>query len=255
MLGVATILMAAVFAMPVGAASAYADFRFQMQWQQGEAVTPNFWGPLSTARDGQQEPYKEAQGGTRLVQYFDKGRMEITNGIVTNGLLASEILRGQLQLGDATFQPKPLPSIPLAGDLDSPGPTWAQLAARVQALCGSAVRQPTGYVQTLITVSGEITVTNAGPTEPAMYTAYDEPTQHNVPRAFAEYRNKAGLLTIGYALCEPVNVEVRVAGVQRRLHFQVFERRVLTYNAANPDAFKVEMGNIGQHYYRWRYST
>lgn len=34
---------------------------------------------------------------------------------------------------------------------------------------------------------------------------------------------------------------------------QVFERCVLTYTADNPPAFQVEMGNIGVHYYRWRY--
>jgi hypothetical protein len=36
---------------------------------------------------------------------------------------------------------------------------------------------------------------------------------------------------------------------------QIFERRVLTYTDANPDPFKVEMGNIGLHYYQWRYPT
>jgi hypothetical protein len=46
---------------------------------------------------------------------------------------------------------------------------------------------------------------------------------------------------------------VKVAGVQRHVLMQAFERRVLTYNAANPDPFKVEFGNVGQHYYRWRY--
>jgi len=28
---------------------------------------------------------------------------------------------------------------------------------------------------------------------------------------------------------------------------------VLTYTAANPVTFQVEMGNIGQQYYQWRY--
>jgi len=37
------------------------------------------------------------------------------------------------------------------------------------------------------------------------------------------------------------------------LSVQVFERRVLTYTASNDSAFQVEMGNIGQHYYQWRY--
>src|SRR5215471_2137608 len=91
------------------AASSFATPQFQQQWEQGEAITPNFWGPLVTARDGQQEPYREAQGGQRLVQYFDKGRMELTNGKVTNGLLATEIIKGRIQTGDNTFQPQAPP--------------------------------------------------------------------------------------------------------------------------------------------------
>jgi WD40 repeat protein len=34
---------------------------------------------------------------------------------------------------------------------------------------------------------------------------------------------------------------------------QLFERRVLTYTPANSAEFKVEMGNVGQHYFQWRY--
>jgi hypothetical protein len=34
---------------------------------------------------------------------------------------------------------------------------------------------------------------------------------------------------------------------------QPFERRVLSYTPTNPALFRVERGNIGQHYYRWRY--
>jgi hypothetical protein len=36
---------------------------------------------------------------------------------------------------------------------------------------------------------------------------------------------------------------------------QAFERRVLTYTPGNPPGFAVEFGNIGQHYYLWRYGT
>jgi hypothetical protein len=34
---------------------------------------------------------------------------------------------------------------------------------------------------------------------------------------------------------------------------QLFERRILTYTPGNPRGFEVEMGNVGQHYHRWRY--
>ncbi len=35
---------------------------------------------------------------------------------------------------------------------------------------------------------------------------------------------------------------------------QLYERRVLTYTPTNPEPYKVEMGNVGRHYYSWRYS-
>jgi hypothetical protein len=44
-----------------------------------------------------------------------------------------------------------------------------------------------------------------------------------------------------------------VGGVELDVLVQLFERRVLTYTPTNPAGFKVEMGNVGQHYYRWRY--
>jgi hypothetical protein len=34
---------------------------------------------------------------------------------------------------------------------------------------------------------------------------------------------------------------------------QMYERRALTYVPTNPDGWQVEMANIGQHYYDWRY--
>jgi hypothetical protein len=50
-------------------------------------------------------------------------------------------------------------------------------------------------------------------------------------------------------------VRVPVAGIERPVLVQLFERRLLTYNPANPAATRVEMGNAGRHYWQWRYST
>jgi hypothetical protein len=36
---------------------------------------------------------------------------------------------------------------------------------------------------------------------------------------------------------------------------QCFERRCLTYTPDNPEGWKVEAGNVGQHYYQWRYGS
>ncbi|MDQ2787624.1 MAG: G1 family endopeptidase [Chloroflexota bacterium] len=239
----------------VGAASTFAAPAFQQQWQHGEAITPNFWGPLGAAHDGQQEPYKEAPGGQRLVQYFDKGRMELTNGVVTNGLLAMEMITGQIQMGDTTFESHPPPTIPIAGDPDNAGPTYAALGSTAKALLDAAPAQVGKSTQAVVSTAGDLSVSTTTATAPAVFTLYDDATKHNVPKAFADYRATAGLPTIGYARSEPFFTTVKVAGTPRQVLVQVFERRVLTYTATNPAAFQVEMGNVGRHYYQWRYGS
>jgi len=254
------------------AASSFAIPAFKEQWEAGEAITPNFWGPLETAKEKQLEPY---DGNTtaplcppngpcpttvplseRTVQYFDKGRIEITRGRVTNGLLATEIVKGQIQIGDTTFQPKAPPAIPIAGDPDNAGPTYAAPGTTAASLLGATPAQTGNAVTTTVAADGTVTAGIAGSgSGPMALTVYDGVTQHNVPQAFAQFRDKVGLLTVGYAKSEPFLATVKVAGQQRQVMVQVFERRVLTYTASNPAAFQVEMGNIGQHYYRWRYCT
>ncbi len=235
------------------AASSYADPQFKTQWEQGEAITPNFWGPLANAKDGQDEQYKEA--GKRKVQYFDKGRMELTNGKVTNGLLATEIITGQIQTGDNTFQGQAPPAIAIAGDPSNPVPTYATLATKAASLLATIQSKVGSNVTATISKTGDVTVGTSPVAPETMISIFDDTTKHNVPKVFADYRDKAGLQTIGLAKSEPFLANVAVGGVQKDVMIQVFERRVLTYTAANDPAFRVEMGNIGQHYYQWRYPT
>jgi hypothetical protein len=212
------------------------------------------------------ESYSDAPGGYRIVQYYDKGRMELTNpkgDTVTNGLLATELITGKVQTGDDTFQARAPAAIPIAGDPDSPGPTYATLNGKASTLLLPASAKTGMMVGASVSATGD--VSEATPTAKTdvrltakadtTLSAYDSTTKHNVPAAFAAYRSKVGIGVIGYAKSEPFVATVKVAGVQRQVMMQVFERRVLTYTASNPDAFKVEMGNIGQHYYRWRYDT
>ncbi len=252
--------MTAWIAGPASAATGFANPAFQTQWQAGEAITPNFWGPLSLARDGQPEPYAEAPGGSRLVQYFDKARMELTNpttGIVTNGLLATELISGKLQAGDNTFQTFQPAGVPVAGDPDNIGPTYASinmnattLLADTPTAAGAPTTRLLGATGTLGTYTGQYASDPQG-----TIAAYDADTHHNVPAAFSNYRTKVGLLSIGFAISEPFWSNVKVAGQQKDVLAQAFQRRVLTYTPSNPDAFKVEFGNIGQHYYTWRYQS
>src|SRR5207244_5502780 len=59
---------------------------------------------------------------------------------------------------------------------------------------------------------------------------------------------------LGYPLTEPYWVQVNIAGQPATVLLQAYQRRVLTYNPANPSAWQVEMGNVGRQYYSWRYA-
>lgn len=58
---------------------------------------------------------------------------------------------------------------------------------------------------------------------------------------------------LGYPITEPYWTNVQVAGVSKWVLLQAFQRRVLTYVADNPPGWQVEMGNVGRHYFDWRY--
>ena len=114
-------LAVAMLAFPVGAAE-FATPEMQRTWEysdrpvaDGQAVRSWIWGPEAFT-PGIIEEYVEGSlsdgtPGHRLVQYHDKSRMEITNPsadknsiwYVTNGLLATELTSGQMQVGNNSF--------------------------------------------------------------------------------------------------------------------------------------------------------
>ena len=90
-----------------GGPQTFADPAFQTLWAQTDANPAGrsyVWGPAPFT-GGLMEEYTGAPGGKRLVQYFDKARMELNapGGPVTAGLLSVELISGKQQNGDATF--------------------------------------------------------------------------------------------------------------------------------------------------------
>jgi hypothetical protein len=62
------------------------------------------------------------------------------------------------------------------------------------------------------------------------------------------------LSVFGLPLTDAYWARAVVGGVEKDVLVQLFERRVLTFTPQNPDPFKVEMGNVGRHYVKWRYN-
>ena len=233
------------------------------------------WGPVALTTT-LSEKYLESPGGMREVQYFDKARMEVTNPdtgdpnsawYVTNGLLVVEMMTGKLQLGDATFEQRAVAEVPVAGDPDDPdGPTYATFAALTE---GAANRSGSILIER-VDRSGLVTSDPVLLHEAMRVGYYDPITEHNVALPFWEFMNASGLVfeigafvegrlfqdpvyATGRPLTEPYWADVRVAGVSKLVLMQCFERRCLTYTPDNPAEWQVEAGNVGRHYYQWRY--
>src|SRR5687768_10123854 len=130
---IVTLALLALNAASASAAPAAAadEGAFRRLWERtdapvasGQAKRTWYWGatPLETL----DEDYAEGVGGKRRVQYWDKGRMEISNPnddpsdpwYVTSGLLSIEMIGGRVQTGDRTFERVPAAEIPIAGDPD-----------------------------------------------------------------------------------------------------------------------------------------
>lgn len=266
---IAGVIVSLVLLIPgssLSAASSFASPAFQQVWQRSEAVLPNFWGPLSLAKDGKQEPYKEAPGGQRLVQYFDKARMELTDpatNVVTNGLLTVELKTGKLQLGDNTFEQHNPAHINIAGDPGSDSVTYAdltQLPERDQQRAVADLRPPLVFVNGKLEAVPNLPIANLPATPSLLYGPYvqDPGGRYGqyVFKPFYDFINAIpqGQAAIGYPISPVIAAQVKIRGVPTYVLVQAFERRVLTFNGANPQASQVEFGNIGQHYYQWRYS-
>ncbi len=259
-------------------ASGAGDPAFARTWQrndlpvrEGKATRSWLWG---LARGSAMvEPYVDAPGGKRLVQYFDKSRMEINDPaadnsspwFVTNGLLVWEMTTGRVQQGATVFETREPADTPVAGDIDdNMGPTYATFQHLL-----SPTSQRIGPVSDTIERSGR-TGQNWDLASLASYAYYVPETGHNIPDVFWSFLNSVGPLSIGdntvegklfdptfYAtglpITEPYWTRAKVGGQPRWVLVQLFERRALTFTPDNPPGWQVEMGNVGLHYYIWRY--
>jgi len=255
---------------------------FQSTWQRTDLPVANgvvqrtwMWGPGPNS-EPIPEAYLDGVGASRSVQYYDKSRMELTDPdgdpsspwYVTNGLLVVELVSGRIQLGDDAFISLPPSSANIAGDPDDPnGPTYASLAGKLAA---SPAEINTVLIDRLLR-DGSI-VLDAELAEQGVRVSFvDDVTHHAIAEPFWSFMISSGTVWNGdlvedqlfespfYATGRPITeaywTTVRVGGMQRDVLLQCFERRCLTYTPDNPAGWQVEAGNVGQHYFAWRYES
>ncbi len=210
---------------------------------------------------------------------------------VTNGLLVKEMVLGALQTGDNRFAQRfPAYDIPVAGDPGNVNPEAATYASFYalnsfyNTIPGTTLpttglplleKQPdrTNERANETISKGGATSRNdlLGSLEGTNYVLYETTLGHNIPKVFYDYLNQSGQIfdgnrlvggkvfnwvsTMGYPISDAYWTRAQVGGIARDVLVQLYERRVLTYTPGNAEPFKVEMGNVGRHYYSWRYNA
>lgn len=270
----------------------FASPAFERVWERtdrlvslGQVQRTWYWGPSATT-GGLQEEYVEGAGGRRLVQYFDKSRMELNNPagdpnnafFVSNGLLAVELISGKMQTGNATYIDRYPADIPLASDLDdSNAPTYLSFQGVSNTPLGDHPSNSSVGRAVTATIARDGTVGDdlSKAILPKIAVAYFEPTtRHNIPEAIWEFLNAQGpvldpatnrtlnarlsepwFYATGLPISEAYWARVKIAGRLQDVLIQAFERRVVTYTPSEAVAFRVQMGNIGAHYFQWRYNN
>jgi hypothetical protein len=88
------------------------------------------------------------------------------------------------------------------------------------------------------------------------YGSYEPTLGHNIAAVFDTYLHALPTdwrMSVGLPLAEPYWVRSNLAGQATWVLVQAFERRILTYTPINRPEWQVEMGNVGRHYFTWRY--
>jgi hypothetical protein len=267
----------------------FADPAFEALWNRSDGVVasggilrPWVWGPVPGA--ALTESFTGLPNDSHIVQFFDKGRMEINDPgadksdpfYVTNGRLAVELVSGQIQTGLDTFEDRSPAQIDLASDVDDPtAPTYLSFNGVVNLPGTGQSRFASDHTGAIVRTA----IDRQGNTQPwpadhpdygVTLAYYEKETSHNIPDVFWTYLNQQTSIVqdgqvvqgplfypwfavTGYPISEPYWSYVKVEGKYTDVLIQVYERRVLTFIPHLPSPYKVQMGNIGQHYYDWRY--
>jgi hypothetical protein len=236
----------------------FASPAFQRTWVTEAAASTralDLWGnePLAW----RVEPYAGAPNNRRVVQYFERGRMELETGSsdISNGSLVSEMVHGEIDLGRNLSLERQPPDIPVdSGEHEENVPTYLTLS---RFASGPAEDQTGQRVISWINRGG--LVDRSSTPEIVLFERYIEETGHNLPDVFVdlferpEFQDGAWIESFGYPISEPFWAEYRRNDELKPSLIQVFERRVLVYTPELERSRAFTVANSGKHYSRWRY--
>jgi len=284
---IALMLLAQIAAVSIVSASptradapSFASAAFERTWARTDQPVANgvtnrtwMWGPQANSR-AIEEDYADAPGGKRIVQYFDKSRMEDNSyrtteapWDVTNGLLVKEMVSGQRQVGDEVFEARMPADTNIAGDPGS-HPTYADIG-RFDLRYEPATDLDSPLV-TWVDATG--VVADSSPLPPVKIYPGTRITMpgldHSVASVFWDFMTSVGIVyendtnieaqlfespyyVTGFPITEAYWSHVTTGGAPTTVLWQCFERRCLTFNPNNSPGWQVEAGNVGQHYYDW----
>ena len=269
------------------AAPAFANSQFEQVWSRTDLPVANsqaarswLWGPQPG--EVRAETYAGVPGGTRTVQYFDKARMEVNPGAdpnsewaTTTGLLVVELVSGRVQTGPNSYETHSPAQVPVAGDSVASPDKGTPLYSSFSGVA-SLPNAPDRRVPSATSAAVVSTIDGAGkvgtlPSSDVHYSAYSQETGHNIPDVFERFMQSAGPVSVsgtlqqgqlfdpvyvlGYPITEAYWATVPVGGKPTSVLIQLYQRRVLTYIPGYDPAWQLQMGNVGQHYFTWRYSN
>lgn len=170
-------------------------------------------------------------------------------------------MSSRLQLNPDQFEQRAPAFVPIAGDVDDPN-------APTSATFFRLLDRPARWgITDVVDRSGQV-----GPGGPGgVVAAYFMPEiGQAIAALFGDFFNSTGTVmqdgrlrqakrfnptffVTGLPITEAYWARVRVVGQERLVLIQAFERCVLTCTPDNPPGWQVEIRNIGQHYFAWRY--
>jgi hypothetical protein len=264
--------------------------KVQRTWLWGPEPLATQREPLAERPDGMREVQYEVQYYDKSrMEINNPSANRSSPWYVTNGLLVYEMVSGKVQVGMDKYEARAPARISVAGDTitdtsklpqSSLKPPSYETLRHVATLAPgqnqqtprpgveiSQVLEHTGQVRELKDEE-KLSLRRTGLPKLAHHVPV---TGHNIPDVFWNFMNRTGIVyedgkehegklvdwiyAMGYPITEPYWARIRTGDGATLVLMQAFQRRVLTYNPKNTQEWQVEMGNVGSHYYLWRYGS